>query len=125
MDRRNFLRTLIGGLAGTAAASTLDLDKLLWVPGAKTFFLPSAPLIHPDYHSFTVGDIFQIEGQFATNPLTGLSTGYLQHFVITADNINSADIFPPVNASLLKRKPKPLLTSPTPGTWLKHEWSDV
>lgn len=41
MDRRQFLRRLSSGLLATAAAHTLDLDKLLWVPGEKTYFLPS------------------------------------------------------------------------------------
>jgi hypothetical protein len=41
MDRRGFLRALLSGAAGAAAAHTLDLDRLLWVPGARTFFLPS------------------------------------------------------------------------------------
>ena len=35
--RRGFLRLLASGAVGYA----LDVDKLLWVPGAKTFFLPS------------------------------------------------------------------------------------
>jgi hypothetical protein len=37
MERRGFLRLLAAGLVG----HTLDVDKLLWVPGAKTFFIPS------------------------------------------------------------------------------------
>ena len=38
LNRRGFLALL--GL-GTAGAMTLDIDKLLWVPGKKTIFLPS------------------------------------------------------------------------------------
>lgn len=34
MDRRGFLRALAAGTLG-AAAHTLDVDRLLWVPGAK------------------------------------------------------------------------------------------
>jgi len=37
VNRRNFLRLVASGLA----ASTLDIDKLLWIPGEKTIFLPS------------------------------------------------------------------------------------
>lgn len=40
MDRRAFLRFLSGTAAGAAIAPTLDLDRLLWVPGAKRIFLP-------------------------------------------------------------------------------------
>jgi hypothetical protein len=38
VDRRGFLTLLATGIAG---GLTLDLDKLLWVPGAKTIFVPS------------------------------------------------------------------------------------
>lgn len=42
MDRRRFLAWLGGTAAGAVAVSTgvLDVDKLLWVPGEKTIFLP-------------------------------------------------------------------------------------
>jgi hypothetical protein len=39
-DRRAFLKGFVGGLAGTAALATLDVDRLLWMPGAKTWFIP-------------------------------------------------------------------------------------
>lgn len=38
VNRRRFLAMLSSGALG---AMTLDVDKLLWVQGAKTFFLPS------------------------------------------------------------------------------------
>ncbi len=37
MNRRQFLRILATGVAGLE----LDIDRLLWVPGAKTIFLPN------------------------------------------------------------------------------------
>jgi hypothetical protein len=37
MNRRTFLSLLSAGAFG---AMTLDVDKLLWTPGAKTIFLP-------------------------------------------------------------------------------------
>lgn len=43
MNRRSFLSLLGSGALG-AAAHTLDLDRLLWVPGKKTIFLPPAPI---------------------------------------------------------------------------------
>jgi hypothetical protein len=39
MNRRAFLQALLAGSAGFA----LDPERLLWVPGAKTIFLPSVP----------------------------------------------------------------------------------
>jgi hypothetical protein len=53
MCRRRFLRRLLSGGAAFAAGHVLDVERLLWVPGARTFFLPSprsAPLL-------TIGDI--------------------------------------------------------------------
>lgn len=51
MNRRGFLKALLSGTAGAVAAHTLDLDRLLWVPGEKTIFLPS-----PHCNSFVTPD---------------------------------------------------------------------
>lgn len=40
MDRRRFLEALLGSAAGAAVAATVDVDRLLWVPGARRIFLP-------------------------------------------------------------------------------------
>lgn len=51
MNRRDFLASMF---TAAAAPAILDLDRLLWVPGAKTIFLPSAPkIIAPPAHSVT------------------------------------------------------------------------
>jgi hypothetical protein len=50
MNRRSLLKLLSLG----AVSHTLDLDKLLWVPGEKTIFLP--PI-----HRLTESDIISIE----------------------------------------------------------------
>lgn len=39
MNRRSFLRT---ALSAAAASAVLDPDKLLWIPGAKSFSFPAA-----------------------------------------------------------------------------------
>lgn len=47
MNRRDFLRRALTGTAGLLAAQTLDLDRLLWVPGQRTYFdlwTPEEPL---------------------------------------------------------------------------------
>jgi len=44
MDRRTFLRALS---IAAATGLTLDLDKLLWLPGAKIFFLPEPKSLVP------------------------------------------------------------------------------
>lgn len=42
MDRRAFLRALgFGTVAAAAATSVFDIEKLLWVQGEKTIFVPS------------------------------------------------------------------------------------
>lgn len=43
IGRRGFL----GAMATAAAGMTLDPERLLWVPGAKTFFLPPEKPTHP------------------------------------------------------------------------------
>ena len=50
MNRRDLFKSLLGGIA---AASQLDLEKLLWVP-TKTIFLPAeaeftSPILYSDW----------------------------------------------------------------------------
>lgn len=40
MNRRDFLRLVASGVVGLE----LDVDKLLWIPGAKKIFIPSLPI---------------------------------------------------------------------------------
>jgi hypothetical protein len=42
VNRRGFLGSLLGGLV---TAHELDLERLLWVPGAKRIFTPAHPKI--------------------------------------------------------------------------------
>jgi hypothetical protein len=54
INRRDFLRA---ALIGVAVAATVDVEQLLWTPGAKTIFLPELPdlatygntLVTPDW----------------------------------------------------------------------------
>jgi hypothetical protein len=76
MDRRAFLTLLSSGALG-AAAHTLDLDKLLWRPGAKTIFLPTERIITLSKASavtFTLPD-----------PATGISIRFIREFDINVD----------------------------------------
>lgn len=41
IDRRRFIRLLAAGMV----ASTVDVDKLLWLPGQKTIFVPAQKLV--------------------------------------------------------------------------------
>ena len=45
MDRREFFRRAFAVLATTAVAE-LDIERLLWVPGERTIFLPSTFDVH-------------------------------------------------------------------------------
>lgn len=40
LSRRGFLGTLAAATAGLLAGHDLDPERLLWVPGRKTFFIP-------------------------------------------------------------------------------------
>ena len=80
MNRRAFLQTLAAAVAG----ATLDPERLLWRPGAKSIFLPPPPsLLAPT--ELLRGDLFTIEGVYAINPMTYAPIERLQQFVITAD----------------------------------------
>ena len=51
MNRRHFLSALTAGLTGL----TLDPERLLWIPGAKTIFLPSITPRHDPACLTTIG----------------------------------------------------------------------
>jgi hypothetical protein len=51
MNRRDFLKLLLSA----PIAYELDIDKLLWVPGEKTIFLP------PPKKILTITEIYEIE----------------------------------------------------------------
>lgn len=57
MNRRRFLEMLTAGAFG---ALTLDVDKLLWVPNAKTIFVPPvakpAVVFHRSACSFVMSE---------------------------------------------------------------------
>jgi hypothetical protein len=40
LSRRQFLQRTVAGIAGAAVASTLDYERLLWMPADRTIFLP-------------------------------------------------------------------------------------
>ena len=66
MNRRAF----IGLFSAAAAGLALDPERLLWVPGAKTFFLPTSAPYLASSMALKCGDIFTISGVFAVNPVT-------------------------------------------------------
>jgi len=43
MNRRQLLKLLAAGGVGSISSHVLDIDRLLWVPGAKTIFIPAPP----------------------------------------------------------------------------------
>ena len=54
MRRRDFLQILLG----SAAASYIDYEKLLWIPGEKTIFIPAA---QPTFRFLTMQEIVALE----------------------------------------------------------------
>jgi len=83
MNRRVFLARLgFGTIAAAAAVCAFDVEKLLWNPADKTIFVPEPRIVAPQ---LVAGDVFTIEGCYATNPITGKATKYLQQFVVAAD----------------------------------------
>ena len=70
VDRRSFLRRVFGAVA---AGAVLDVDQLLWVPGAKTIWLPPAApvelntLITPDWVTREALALFQHQLTFVAH----------------------------------------------------------
>lgn len=88
MNRRGFLATF----AAVAAGVVLDPERLLWLPGAKTIFLPAPKPTLATSEALTIGDVFTIEGVYGINPRRLESTGYLQEFVITKHYVSPGDV---------------------------------
>lgn len=62
MNRRSFF----GSLLGLAASLTVDPEKLIWVPGAKTIFIP--PATHePLYDEITATTLEEIRKNIVFN----------------------------------------------------------
>lgn len=63
MNRRDFISRFAQTAAGAALVHTLDVDKLLWVAGERTIFLPSiAPVC-----GMTIGGINSVTFAFWRN----------------------------------------------------------
>jgi len=60
-SRRGFLGTLLGGAAAAVAAQTFDPERLLWVPGAKTIFLPSQKIAVAETMDQAIADGLEVE----------------------------------------------------------------
>ncbi len=58
MNRRSFIARV---LSAAAAGMVLDVDKLLWVPGAKSILLPpeTVPFLLP---KLQIGDLITLRG---------------------------------------------------------------
>jgi hypothetical protein len=73
MNRRDWLKLFSSGVAG---ALVLDPEKLLWVPGEKTIFLPAVPVVQkPAIYSLWQLGIRAVDleypNQFSTVGLVG------------------------------------------------------
>ncbi len=100
MNRRAFLGWLGGTAAGVAAASALDVERLLWVPGEKTIFLPPDRAIR-----LYAGDMFEIAGIKAIGPHTGRYMDMNQWFCVTQNVTSGAEAiehaYPKVHPAIL------------------------
>ncbi len=112
LDRRAFLRRLgFGTVAAAAAASgVLDIERLLWVPGEKTIFIPQGfevdmwlsremlRILHnnlrfaPDFRReydktfipLAVGQSIRVPTPAARDKQTGIAIRFIQQFDIEA-----------------------------------------
>jgi hypothetical protein len=90
VNRRLFFSTLFG-----AAAVAANPEKLLWKPGKLISIPKPAPVL------LKFGDVFNIAGTYARNPITGKATSMLQRFIATAHIFVGEDawglkVYPPI-----------------------------
>lgn len=88
-SRRQFLAWLGGTAAGVALAPGLDLERLLWVPGAKTISLPTLREVaavngwSTEVGVIKKGDVFTFAGVYVGGLALNLQRRMLQQFTVT------------------------------------------
>ncbi len=85
MDRRGFLRTLGLGATAVAAAHVLDPERALWVPGARTFFLPTPSPWHDGNNLLTTEKICRDALRVLEQTLTA-SRPFVEPAFLLSDN---------------------------------------
>lgn len=78
MNRRGFLNAL--GLG--AAALTLDPERLLWVPGAKTIFIPKTLAAPPQPFGIYAGMIIMADDIDEAGPVFGRNHNWYRHVTL-------------------------------------------
>lgn len=90
LSRRSFLGFLT---AGTVGVATLDLDRLLWTPGAKTIFLPPPVEIVEGFEGNSLADFNWLAKEVLRTLKNNLAfansvnRNYDRHFVDSANRI--------------------------------------
>lgn len=85
VGRRGFLKVLLG----SAAALTLDPERLLWVPGARTFFLPSPRVLLPESPMF-FGLLYVCDDGIYQNSYMGIERLSSPYYMVEGGNFPSA-----------------------------------
>ena len=103
LNRRQFISTLAATIGAGVISTTLDPERLLWVPGAKTIFVPPpAQLTTIQFRSgprYAVGDIISFgDGHNAPIRL------YVVTDISTTDNDSFS--FKPLTGPLVNQLPE-------------------
>lgn len=97
MNRRSFFKLTLATGAGLAIEMALDPELALWVPGAKTVFLPppsgwapSQGAVFDARAQFMAGDIVTLEGHYELvrdeRTHRWIPTSRLSEFVVRIEN---------------------------------------
>lgn len=87
MNRRDFLRVLgFGTVAAAAASCAFDVERLLWVPGERTIFLPPVrnTFITPTWVSKEVARMFLNDLKFVSE----INRYYDNAYTLRAGTVN-------------------------------------
>ena len=66
MNRRAFLSTLAATFGAGVISATLDSERLLWLPGQKTVFIPPPAKMFSADAAFTTDDLILSMEEFYT-----------------------------------------------------------
>lgn len=101
ISRRGFLGRLAAGIAASSALTLIDPEKILWVPGAKTIFLPAGDIAIKNIRLATDGEAAQLGHVMLRVKWNSLEAHHERGIHNPVVRVEQIQLFPEANFKLL------------------------